>query len=184
MKINIIGVCGPSGSGKSTIASDLAERLGAEIIHLDHYFKSELPQICSPDDHEYYPDWNSPESIRSEEIVSRLKQLKKEGNSEWIVVEGLLLFSIRELKELLDIKIYVHANSETCLYRRIIRNISLFGQTPEEIGAYYLKCARHREAVYCLPFSNEADYTIDNDVSYLAQLEHVCDEIQCKEFGG
>lgn len=177
MKTKIIGICGPSGSGKSTIAADFAKHLGAEVVHLDHYFKRDLPQMCSPDDNQYYSDWNSPESIRADEIAAHLHKLKDNGNREWVIVEGVLLFCIDELKEMLDFKIFVSARIETCLYRRIIRNMSLFRQSPEEIGTYYLKCARHREAVYCLPFSNIADYVIDNDIEYFNQVEDICKKI-------
>lgn len=173
MTPKIIGICGPSGSGKSTIADELAEQLGAHVIHLDRYFKNELPLICSPDDNQYYPDWNSPESINLDEVLARLREEQQNGTSEWVIVEGMLLFCIKSLYELLDIKIFVSANIETCLYRRIVRNINMFKQSPEYIGEYYLKCARHREAVYCLPFANQADYIIDNDISYSDQLKQI-----------
>lgn len=173
MGSKIIGICGRSGSGKSTIADVLSKQLDCSVIHLDRHFKSELPQMCSPDDNKYYPDWNSPESINSDEILAKLRQAKQNGESEWVIVEGLLLFCIESLYEMLDIKIFVSANIETCLYRRIIRNVKLFNQTPEAIGDYYLKCTRHREATYCLPFANRADYTIDNDVSYSEQLKQI-----------
>ena len=178
MKTKIIGICGPSGCGKSTIAAELAEQLGASVIHMDHYFKNELPQICSPDNNKYYPDWNSPESIRSDEILARLRAEKESGESEWLIVEGMLLFCIESLYELLDYKIFVSAKIETCLYRRIVRNVTLFNQSPEYIGEYYLRCARHREAVYCLPFANKANYIIDNDFSYSDQLQQVLQILQ------
>lgn len=178
MRSKIIGICGPSGSGKSTVAAELAEQLGASVIHLDHYFKKELPQICSPDNNQYYPDWNSPESIHSDEVLARLQEEKQSGTSKWVIVEGMLLFCIESLYELLDVKIFVSAKIETCLYRRIVRNINLFKQNAEDIGAYYLKCARHREAVYCLPFANRADYIIDNDVSCSDQLKQLLFALQ------
>lgn len=173
METKIIGICGPSGSGKSTIATDFARRLGAEIVHLDHYFKPDLPQMCSPDDNQYYPDWNSPESIRTDEIAANLREMKESAAAAWIIVEGSLLFCIDKLKEMLDFKIFVSAKIESCLYRRIMRNMHVFSQTPEEIGSYYLKCVRYREAVYCLPFSDDADYIIDNDVEYSEQAEAI-----------
>lgn len=173
MGSKIIGICGPSGSGKSTIADVLAEQLAGSVIHLDKYFKKELPQMCSPDDNQYYPDWNSPESINSDEILARLRAEKQNGASEWVIVEGMLLFCIKSLYEILDIKIFVSANIETCLYRRIVRNINLFKQSPEYIGEYYLKCARHREATYCLPYASHADFIINNDISFSDQLKQI-----------
>ena len=173
METKIIGICGPSGSGKSTVAAELAEQLNAPVIHLDGNFKEELPEICSPDDGQYYPDWNSPDSIHWDRVLEQITEEKKKGESEWVIVEGMLLFCIEPLYQMLDVKIYVSAKIETCLYRRIVRNISLFGQSPEYIGGYYLKCARHREAEYCLPYADRADYIIDNDVSFSDQLEEV-----------
>ena len=180
MQSKIIGICGPSGSGKSTVAAELAEQLGASVIHLDQYFKNELPQICSPDDGRYYPDWNSPDSIESDKVLERLREEKESERCEWVIVEGMLLFCIPKLYKMLDAKIFVKANIETCLYRRIVRNISLFKQSPEYIGEYYLKCARHREAVYCLPYVDHADFVIDNDISFSEQLKEVQFKLQNK----
>lgn len=178
MGSKIIGICGRSGSGKSTIAAALAEELGCPVIRMDRYFKDELPQMCSPDDNKYYPDWNSPESIKLDEVLAELRCAKESTESEWVIIEGLLLFCIEALYEMLDVKIFVNANIETCLYRRIVRNIKLFSQSPEYIGDYYLKCARHREATYCLPYSNRADYIIDNDISFSDQLKQVLIALQ------
>ena len=147
--------------------------MGAPVIHMDHYFKQELPQICSPDNNQYYPDWNSPESIRINDVLADILAAKEKGESEWLIVEGMLLFYIESLYELLDFKIFVTAKIETCLYRRIVRNISLFNQSPEYIGEYYLRCARHREAVYCLPFVDKANFVIDNDYSYEEDFKKV-----------
>ncbi|MBR6557489.1 MAG: AAA family ATPase [Clostridia bacterium] len=173
METKIIGICGPSGSGKSTVAAELAEQLNAPVIHLDRNFKEELPEICSPDDGQNYPDWNSPDSIHWDRVLKQIREEKEKGESEWVIVEGMLLFCIEPLYKALDIKIYVSAKIETCLYRRIVRNIGLFGQSPEYIGGYYLKCARHREAEYCLPYADRADYVIDNDISFSDQLKEV-----------
>ncbi|MBQ3101267.1 MAG: AAA family ATPase [Clostridia bacterium] len=173
MKSKIIGICGPSGGGKSTVATALSESLGAPVIHLDQYFKKELPQMRSPDDGQYYPDWNSPDSINSDEVLKRLNAEKQNGGSEWVIIEGMHLFCIDSLYEALDVKIFVTAKIETCLYRRIVRNVNLLKQSPEYIGEYYLKCARHREAAYCLPYANRADFIIDNDISFSEQLNKI-----------
>lgn len=171
MKPMIIGIAGPSGGGKSTVAKILEERLDCAVFHSDSYFKSELPEITSPDDGQVYPDWNHPTSVRYDELIADVRAAAEEAAHRYIIVEGLLIFYIDELRELMDHKIFVTARPETCLYRRIVRNTALFGQTPEYIGNYYLRCARHREAEFCLPTEKYADFVIDNDVSYEKDLE-------------
>lgn len=89
----------------------------------------------------------------------------------YVIVEGLLVLNDDNLREAMDLKIFVTASPETCLYRRILRNTALFGQTPEFIGNYYLKCARRREAEFCLPTRECADFIIDNEVSFDEGLE-------------
>lgn len=89
-----------------------------------------------------------------------------------------MIFFVDEVRELLDLKVFVTARPETCLFRRITRNMKLFGQTPEFIGNYYLRCARHREAEFCLPMVKYADFVIDNDVSYESELEKCVESIK------
>ena len=167
----IIGIAGPSGCGKSAVAAKLEERLDCRVFHSDGYFNDPLPTLVSPDDGETYPDWNQPASVCWSRLIDDIQREAKEANHPYILVEGMLLFSIEELRELLDWRVFVTAKIETCLYRRILRNIKLFNQTPDFIGGYYLKCARHQEAKYCLPTIRYADFIIDNDISFESQLE-------------
>ena len=162
----IIGIAGPSGSGKSRFAKELAAELSGRIFSADSYFKSELPTMISPEDGKPYPDWNSPDSIDYGRLKADVLKEKEAGPHPYLVVEGSLIYAIPDLKELFDYRIFVTARPETCLYRRIVRNMELFGQTAEAIGDYYLKCARHREAEFCWPTIQEADFVVDNDVSY------------------
>ena len=178
--MKIIGICGPSGSGKSTVADLIAKKLDAEIIHADAFFKSELPTMVSPEDGKEYPDWNSPDSVRYGEIASILRGKKENGGRGFLIVEGLLIFAVNEICGLIDSKIFVYASPETCLYRRIVRNMSLFGMSVQEIGEYYLKCARYREREYCLPHKNDADYLLENETDCTEEINVICDQIRRK----
>lgn len=171
MKPVLIGIAGPSGSGKSTVADALEKRMDCEVFHTDGYFNDPLPTLVSPDDGKTYPDWNQPASIRSPQLIADLQAAAVAARRPYILAEGALLYCIDGLRELFDYRIFVTAKIETCLYRRIVRNVSLFHQTPEFIGGYYLKCARHQEAKYCLPSIRHADFVIDNDVTFDGQLD-------------
>jgi len=174
----IIGLCGPSGSGKSTVARALSEELNCEVFCADRYFKSELPKMISPDDGNEYPDWNSPESINYKALADDVKAYVENCDKKYVIIEGSLIFAVELIDSMLDLRIFVTAKPETCIYRRIVRNISLMGQSAEYIGSYYLKCARHREAQYCLPCIKKADIVIDNDVSFDKDLKAVVKRIR------
>ena len=171
MKPVIIGMCGPSGSGKSTVSRALSERLDCDVFCADRYFKSELPKMISPDDGNEYPDWNSLESIDYDLLASDIMEYIRQSDKKYVIVEGSLIFAVDKINSMLDVRVFVTARPETCIYRRIVRNITLMGQSAEYIGGYYLKCARHREAQFCLPNIKKADFVIDNDVSYKMDLE-------------
>ena len=177
MKPIIIGLCGPSGSGKSTIARALSEELNCDVFCADRYFKSELPKMISPDDGNEYPDWNSLESINYEALANDVKAYVEKSDKKYVIVEGSLIFAIELIDSMLDFRLFVTAKPETCIYRRIVRNITLMGQSAEYIGSYYLKCARHREAQFCLPNISKADVVIDNDVSFENDLKTAVERI-------
>lgn len=175
----IIGLCGPSGSGKSKITKELEALLDCKTFSADSYFKfNELPTMISPDDGNEYPDWNSPLSIDYDRLYNDIVDAVKQTEHRYIIVEGSLIYSVEKIRQLCNIKLFVTATKETCIYRRIVRNITLMGQTPEFIGGYYLKCARHREAEYCLPYVKCADMVIDNDVDYRKDMQKCIDFIK------
>lgn len=176
--MKIIGICGPSGSGKSTVAEIFAQKLNAEIVHTDAFFKNQLPTMVSPEDGKEYLDWNSPESVRYGEVAAILRDKKEKNEAEYLIVEGLLIFAIKEIRELLDIKIFVSAAPETCLYRRIMRNTSLFGMSVQEVGEYYLKCARHRERQYCLPYKKDADFVLENETDCTEEINNISNRMK------
>ena len=160
----IVGISGPSGSGKSTLAQMLCERLPrAVVVNADKYYKKELPVIVSPLDGREYPDWNHPTAIDADAMCAELDALAQREDLDYIIADGAFIFCIDALRERFDYKIFVTAQIETRLYRRICRNITLKGQTPEFIGGYYLACVRYREAEFSVPSQKWADTVVDNE---------------------
>ena len=178
MKSFVIGICGPSGSGKSTIAEKLAAELGCAVISSDRFFRSELPTMISPADGKEYPDWNSPDSVDYPALVRAVEEKKKEAGL--LIVEGCIILTCQELRDLLDYVVYTDASVETCLFRRIARNVKLMGLSAQEIGEYYLKCARYREKEYCIPQKEKADFVINNEYGYDADLLKCAKDIKAK----
>jgi uridine kinase len=132
MKPYFIGVCGRSCSGKSTIASEL-ERITPNSLHIkqDKFFKR--------NDDGYIYDWESPDSLRNDKLIGSIKDLKNRKSTyipshtwtevfdrkvqptDYIIVEGFLLFAIDQLYPLFDKRIWIDVTDENIINRRLQR---------------------------------------------------------------
>lgn len=156
-----IGIAGGSGSGKSTFAKILAERLNpvkTVMISTDGFFRRPLPKMISPSSGREYEDWNSPESIDLEKVIEAVRQSRQEGDeSQVVIVEGLSVLYFPELVEMMDLKIFIDLDSDERMYRRIKRNMKMWGVPMEEVADYYLASAKFGEERYFLPTRRKAD---------------------------
>ncbi|OUP79672.1 hypothetical protein B5F07_21680 [Lachnoclostridium sp. An169] len=163
----VIGVSGGSGSGKTHFCREFAkmsERKTA-IIHADHYFKKELPKMISPLTQKEYDDWNSPESLNYENLLSDVRTAAAE-ESGVILVEGAYIFIYKELREMMDLKIFVDTDIDLRLYRRIKRNMELFHMEMDEIAEYFTESAKFQEEIYSAPTKIYADLIFNGAKSF------------------
>ena len=172
----IIEISGASGSGKSTFTGALKELLEKNglrcaVFAADAYFKNPLPTMISPADGETYSDWNHPTSFDSEKLAEDIIKAKNSGEYDYILTEGVTIFCVPEIRDLADCRVFIDAEIETRIFRRIARNVVTKGQTIEFIGGYYLKCARHREKEFCLPSAKYAHIRVDNEYGFDAEKE-------------
>jgi uridine kinase len=150
----VIGVCGGSGSGKSTVSEKLVAGIGdsqlAYVCH-DWYYRdqSHVPDI----EVRAKSNYDHPNALETELLVEHVKQLKKMvdihvpdynfaehtrfGGMGWrdtharvvtaapiVLVEGILLFENAELRELIDIRVFVDADADLRFIRRMMRDIA------------------------------------------------------------
>ncbi len=140
----IIGIAGGSGSGKTTVVRKIVENLKEEevtVLSQDSYYydNSHLKM-----EERQKINFDHPDSIEFSLLVEHLKQLKEgktikqpiysyvtssrlEGYElikpcKVVIVEGILIFSHKELRDMIDIKVYVHADSDDRLVRMIRRD--------------------------------------------------------------
>jgi len=146
----IIGIAGPSCSGKSTVARELAERLGdAVVIGLDAYYRDQSGVSESG------IDVDVPEALDQPLIVSQLRALlggeaierplydytthtrlpdtERVEPATNVVVEGLYTFYWGDVLELIDTRVFVFAEPEICLERRIERDVRERGRSKEAV---------------------------------------------------
>lgn len=160
----VIGIAGGSGSGKTTVAREILHSVGEEIasyIPHDAYYK-DLSDL--PDNQRAAINFDHPNSLDTALMVKHIIMLK-EGKSinlpvydftthsrtdkvipippnPVILVEGILIFTDKELRELFDVKLFVDTDSDIRLIRRISRDISERGRTVESVLEQYQATVR------------------------------------------
>ena len=186
----MIGIAGGTGSGKSTFTNRLKEYFGDDVtvIYHDNYYKSR-------DDMTYEErtkvNYDHPDSLETELLIEHLKMLK-EGNSvecpiydftqhnrsnksytiepsKIFLIEGILIFSDEKLRDLFDIKVFVEADADERILRRIIRDVKERGRDLNNIMEQYLTTVKPMHALYVEPTKNTADIIINsgmNDVAF------------------
>ena len=177
-----IAVAGGTGSGKTTVAEEILKRVGANRIaylqHDSYYFDRDQMSL----DPRSAPNFDHPNSLDTELLVKHLRQLKSGHAAQVpiydfttdrrslevrnvaphpvILVEGLLLFADKKLRELFDIKIYVDADSDIRFIRRLRRDIAERGRTMESVIDQYLNTVRPMHLEFVEPSKRYADVII------------------------
>ncbi len=177
----LIGVVGGSGSGKTTVARGIADALGelAALLDMDAYYKDlahlTLDQRCEV-------NFDHPDSIDVDLMASHLASLRAGRSIEKptydfaahtrsgltvpvtaravVVVDGILLFALAELRELFDIKIYVDVDDDVRFIRRLTRDVTERGRTMEDVIRQYLATVRPMHLTFVEPSRRHADVII------------------------
>lgn len=143
MNTIFIGVAGGTGSGKTTLTEHLAERFGSNIsvVHHDNYYKR---QDCSFEER-CRQNYDHPDAFDTDLMIEHLKALKRGETihcpvydyaihnrtdktvevhpTKVVIVEGILIFQNKALRDLLDIKIFVETDADVRILRRALRDV-------------------------------------------------------------
>ncbi len=182
MKPIIIGVAGGTGSGKTTVSQEILRRVGAErivFIQHDSYYRdrSHLPL-----EERARLNYDHPDSLESEFLVSHLQQLQAGQPVEipvydftthtrteetrcvepkWVIlVEGILIFAEPALREMFDVKIWVDTDADVRFIRRLRRDITERGRTVESVIEQYEETVRPMHLEFAEPSKRYADVII------------------------
>ena len=181
----ILGIGGGTGSGKTTVVHQIVEQLPADevcVISQDSYYNdtSNLPF-----EERVKINFDHPNSIDFKLLVQHLEELKK-GNSfeqpvysfkehnrtketvtthpkKVIIVEGILILTHPDIRELFDIKIFVHADSDERLIRRLKRDIAERGRDLDEVLNRYQTTLKPMHMQFIEPTKEFADIIIPNN---------------------
>lgn len=181
----IIGIAGGTGSGKTTVVNQIVKHLTDEevcVIAQDSYYKSS--EGLSYEERTKI-NFDHPRSIDFDLLIQHIQELKA-GNSvdqpvysfvthnrtkdvvkthprHVLIVEGILIFNNETLRDLFDIKVFVHADTDERLIRRIRRDISERGRTIDEVLNRYQTTLKPMHQQFIEPTKNFADMIIPND---------------------
>ena len=173
----IIGIAGGSASGKTTLTKRIRETFpDTSILYHDNYYR---PRTDLTLEQRENINFDHPDALETELLISHLKQLKQgktiqcptydftihlrsEATIEvkpckLLVVDGFLLFHWKELRELLDWKIFVDVDADIRLLRRFRRDIKERGCTVESIAEQYLANVRPMHEQFVEPTKAYAD---------------------------
>lgn len=178
----IIGVAGGSGSGKTTVANNLVKAFKAEdavLVEQDAYYRELLNMSI---EEKAKVNFDHPDSIEFELLRKHLEMLKegksidrpiydftthsrKEGavrinSSKIIIVEGILIFAVPEIRKLLDVKIFVDTDADEMILRRIERDMNERGRSFESVKNQYLTTVKPMFLEFCEPSKRYADVII------------------------
>ena len=181
----VIGISGGTGSGKTTVVSQIINELPTDevcVISQDSYYKAtdnlsykEREKINF--DHPRAIDFellqNHISSLKSGEIIeqpvysfvthNRTKDTVKTHPRKVVIVEGILIFNRKELLDLFDIKIFVQADNDERLIRRIRRDVKERGRNIDEVLNRYQDTLKPMHDQFIEPSKKFADIIIPND---------------------
>ena len=177
-----IGIGGGSASGKTTLANQMADFLAplrVAVIHQDRFFKTneEKPKYFSKIYNTDRPDYNRPDSFRVEEMIAFCREVR---DADVVILEGILTLHFAELRALMDLKIFVHADADERIVRRIRRNLPK--SSFDEIASYYIESVKYRHQELCEPTRLFADLVIEggmaDDGGRAVAVQEICQRVR------
>jgi uridine kinase len=187
----VVGIAGGSGSGKTTVVHRILDRVGWDrIAYLPHdaYYKdaSHLPW-----EERIHLNYDHPNSLDNELLIEQINQLmrgeavdapiydfshhirsaetRRVLPSPVILVEGILVFVDEQLREMMDIKLYVDTPADIRFIRRLLRDINERGRTVQSVVEQYQTTVRPMHMKFVEPTKDYADIIIPegghNDVA-------------------
>ena len=187
----VIGIAGGSGSGKTTLLKNIIQTFGPAItvISHDNYYKRHdemtYEERCKL-------NYDEPDALETDLMVQQLEQLRRGEEilcpvydftvhnrsdetllikpERVIIVEGILIFENKALRDLMDIKIFVDADADIRICRRIKRDVNKRGRSLESVILQYQETVKPMHEKYVEPSKKYADIVVPEGGKNLVAL--------------
>ena len=197
--ILVIGIAGGTGSGKTTLMKNIIERFSDDVtvISHDNYYKRH-------DDLTYEErcglNYDEPAALETDLMAVHLDKLRQgqaidcpvydftvHNRSDEtirivpkrvIIVEGILIFENKPLRDLMDIRIFVDTDADVRLCRRIKRDVNKRGRTLESVLTQYQETVKPMHEMYVEPSKKFADIIVPEGGKNLVALDMIMGRIQ------
>ena len=198
-KVMVIGIAGGTGSGKTTITRKLMQRFGADVsvIYHDNYYKAHHNM---PYEERAKLNYDQPDAFDTDQLIEAVRALKK-GRSvvcpvydysvhdrsdetitvkpaRVVIVEGILIFENKELCDLMDIKVFVDADADVRILRRIVRDVRDRGRSLESVINQYLSTVKPMHEAFVEPSKRRADVIVPEGGHNLVALDMVIQRVR------
>ena len=197
--ILVIGIAGGTGSGKTTLMKNLIREFSdvVTVISHDNYYKrhDELPyeERCRL-------NYDEPGALETDLMAKHLEILRNGGTIQCpvydftvhnrsnetitivpkkvIIVEGILIFENKPLRDLMDIKVFVDTDADVRLCRRILRDVTERGRTLESVVTQYQETVKPMHEQYVEPSKKFADIIVPEGGQNLVALDMIMGRIR------
>lgn len=197
--VMVLGLAGGTGSGKTTITRRLKQRFGDDVsvIYHDNYYKAHHDMTY---EERAALNYDHPDAFDTDLLVSAVKDLKAGKDvlcpvydytihdrsdktvvvksAKVVVVEGILIYASPELRDLMDIKLFVDTDADVRILRRIRRDVRDRGRSLESVIDQYLKTVKPMHEQFVEPSKRYADLIIPEGGHNRVAMRMVMDRVK------
>ena len=177
----VIGIAGGTGSGKSTLVKKIKEEFHDRTTILSHDFYYKQHNDITFEQRKKL-NYDHPDSFDTDLMIEHIRELASGREiqrpvydftihnrvddtvavkpAEVIIVEGILIFENKELRDMFDIKLFIDTDADVRIIRRILRDVSERGRTLESVVNQYLTTVKPMHEQFVEPYKKYADIII------------------------
>ncbi len=197
----VIGIAGGTGSGKTTVAKKILQAFGNNAVILSHdYYYKDFSNLTFEEKTKL--NYDHPDSLDTDLLVEHISMLKQgksilhptydfskhARNEQWektepaelIIVEGILIYTNKQLCDLCDIKLFVDTDADVRFIRRLRRDVNHRGRSMDSVINQYLSTVKPMHEQFVEPSKAKADLIIPEGGHNTIAIGMIVDAIRKK----